>query len=103
MLLRVLTGITNWHLTQLVKVAKPTGHAKCPPLVTCVHKLEQLLGEEAGTCELSDPEYAEIAASNNEVVAIEVSSDDNAVPAKVLAKAWIACPTNVGMPKHAKN
>jgi len=66
-------------VSQLVKVTKPTGRAKCPPLITRAHEIEALINGDVATRNLSDSEFADEVA-NNTKVAIDISSDEDEEP-----------------------
>jgi len=74
-------------------VAKPTGDAKCPPVITRAHEIEALINERTGTRELSDTEFGEVEdgeVADDPEAAIEISSDEvQEIPAKVPLKARI--------------
>ncbi|KAG1801196.1 uncharacterized protein BJ212DRAFT_1487734 [Suillus subaureus] len=62
---------------QLVKTMKPTGDGVCPPDVTCALRIDQLINECAGTCDLDDMDFDTIEDDDNHsVVSNEINIQD---------------------------
>jgi len=46
---------------QLVRTPKPTGTGVCPPEALRAHSINDLINERAGTCELNDSDFKDVA------------------------------------------
>ena len=78
-------------VSQLVKVTKPTGCVKCPPLIIWAYEIEALINEDAATRNLSDSKFTEEVANNTKVT-IDISSDEDEEPCvKYTLKVKIKC------------
>ncbi|KAI6101444.1 hypothetical protein EDD16DRAFT_1716654 [Pisolithus croceorrhizus] len=84
---------------QLIKTPKPTGTGVCPPKVLWAHHIDDLINEQAGTCELNDSDFDDTIEADK----LGASDDDNTNPPPEPCHTSVAQSACAGTPPTCHN